>query len=490
MPPADGICGYVHDSGWGKDSCCVRPRWNDHERCLWHADTPGKPAPEIAAALDDLAGAGYGASRDTERLDGAVLRGTQFGAISFDGCHLADADFTGSSVPWGGYPELEMPWAPYTDRAIRGPSFRDADLRGSDFSDSDFPESDFAGADLRGAKFHRAGLADAALPAVNARAAQFTEGFLRGVDFEGATLLDAVFTDVRMSGANLVGADAERATFIRTDLLETDLRGAALYAAVLSDIRLDDGTQFGDRCVYDFANDDPLPDRDTEDAIAQGYKRAPFKKASWTYRRLETVCRRNSLLDDARRFYVRGKDVRRKWYWYRIGLPAGLYALTWRVKTRLARSPGTFPLDEVSSVSSIPDPPAPSARPGPPRPTGRPTPDAPRPAIAWRWFRSASTGVVTRYGDDPIRLLWVAAVTAIGFAGVYAAVRARSLARLVADPGPYLEEGLALSLMAFAQRADPAAVEPILSTPYHAQMLLGYLFLALLVFILGRRATW
>lgn len=308
-----GRCGYTHDSGWGKDHCCLRETAEGHDYCIWHADVEGKPTEAIRSALHQLDSLDK-TQRSIERLDGAILRGVKFdGTISFKDCRLTGADFRESSLQWSDYPGLEMPWEPYSEVGVEGPDFSNADLRGSDFSNADLPQSKFCDTDLRGANFDTAGLANAKFDGANFQSSIFENAYLGWAKMCNTVLAEANFTDARFSNADLTGAFAERTIFHRADFSGATLDGASLYGAVLSDIRLNNGTNFGEYCTYD-----PLsqhyPPRIPEDALIRGYESANHEKAAWLYRRLKVLHEDNSMSDRASSFHVFEKETTRRAY--------------------------------------------------------------------------------------------------------------------------------------------------------------------------------
>ena len=135
---------------------CDRPVWEDHDRCIWHAQVDEKPK----SALEDT----DPASQDN--LDGAYLRGTSLGEVDwFVGTSLIGANFTGANV--------------------RGADFRDADMTLATLTDVSAISADFTGANLEGAIFTNA-------------------------DMRLATLMDtrlheAVLTDMHIGGGTEIG---------------------------------------------------------------------------------------------------------------------------------------------------------------------------------------------------------------------------------------------------------------------------------------------
>lgn len=152
---------------------------------------------------------------------------------------------------------------------------------------------------------------------------------LDGIDwFEGCSLIGAEFTAVDLYEASLVGADLREATLenvdarksdlrwvnledasIRScDLRFADLRHARLDQTVLANTRIGPGTTFGDEVVYE----EELEDVDA-DADERYQSRA--QAAIWAYREIHDIHEKNALPYEARRYYLKEKDVRRRLAW-------------------------------------------------------------------------------------------------------------------------------------------------------------------------------
>jgi voltage-gated potassium channel Kch len=151
-------CGYTYSmstlSGEGAGAVtCWRPTWNDHGRCIWHANVGEKPSAEFEAA----------ASEGHERLDGAIIPEVE----------LRDADWFEESVLIG---------ATFTDADLRGASFVGADLREASFDHVDAREADFADANFEGAS-----ISDSDLRAVSLVDARFDQAVISNVRIDRQT---------------------------------------------------------------------------------------------------------------------------------------------------------------------------------------------------------------------------------------------------------------------------------------------------------------
>lgn len=226
----DGRCGYTYTQSTlsGRTASpvsCWRPTWNDHERCVWHADEEEKPVEAIAAVASD----------EPERLDGAILTGLELSEVDwFEGSRLVGAQLEGVD--------------------LRGTSLRGADLREATLDRVDARQADFTGANFEGASI--------------------TESDLRAVSFVDARFDQAVFEDVRVDR-------------------RTDFGGESVYERELAE---------GEQA------DENVDEEESYLLTAEA--------AIWSYRETQELYRENALPLEARNYYHREKDMRRRITWH------------------------------------------------------------------------------------------------------------------------------------------------------------------------------
>ncbi|WP_410608390.1 phospholipase effector Tle1 domain-containing protein [Amycolatopsis sp. lyj-109] len=179
----------------------------------YQPDLPGRPAPDIQAALTVLCqhGARNGHVPDLRDLYlvHADLSGAQLTGADLRGACLDHADFRGANL---------------TAADLRDTSLRFADLGGARLDQARLDRSDLTDATLRRAELNSARLPDAVLERADLEHAQ-----ARSANLQAATLTGAKLWAAALPGANLVGADLDRA-----DLRHANLEGANLYQATLS----------------------------------------------------------------------------------------------------------------------------------------------------------------------------------------------------------------------------------------------------------------
>jgi hypothetical protein len=138
------------------DESCGRPVWEDHDRCVWHAEVDGKTADDLAEA--DPAG--------EDDLSEAYLR---------------EASLVGDD------------W------------FVDTSLVGADFTGAKLDRAEFAGADLTLATLTDVSAIETDLSEANLEGAILTNADLRRATLEDARLSGAVLTDVHISKETVLG---------------------------------------------------------------------------------------------------------------------------------------------------------------------------------------------------------------------------------------------------------------------------------------------
>jgi len=361
---------------------------------------------------------------------------------------------------------------------------------GADFREAVFEsEARFTDATLTDAEFDRATFAapaefsEATLADTSFREATFTDDatfhcqFETGADFTDAalahgftltqatiedplTLTRADLTDARLTGVDLTEAAVEQALLSRATLFGTDLRGASLSGAVISDVRIDDETQFlgqpGDArtdstyrlrrisaipvCVYD-----PLyPGTDTD-----------ISKAKSFYHSIEELSGRSARPQLQAHCSVRRKDLERRQY---------------------KQAAKRFPIGERKLVAGF------------------------------RYSQQTIARAIMLYGESPWRIILTGAVIIGVFSGLYAATSGvnvrpipstHSFALLsgwdsaVSAPVEILLANLYFSVVTFTTLGygdiTPAGPESQLLAGLES--LLGASLIALLVFVLGRRAA-
>ncbi|WP_227357293.1 pentapeptide repeat-containing protein [Haladaptatus salinisoli] len=366
--------------------CCWRPKWEDFDRCIWHAETYDKSVDQIAQARDDEADIARpnkrtlykGPDSDTFdttidiRLDGAYLRRLELGdEVPLGGCVLIGADLGGSSIG-----DCYCAQTVFFGARLTRATFTDTNLSGAQFQISDLVESEFNGVRMVHGNLSYSAVNNAIFSDVSfgAKDVNFLHGDARNVEFRdsvvnscfsGSPLQGASFQDVSLSSSNINNCDLEKSEFIRCNLANVDFRGSDLYQAQFRENQLDDETDFGERCSYEAVSDwnvenhatkyykqseliKDISQRDWKSKLWLSIRRlknrskrdsVELSKAIYTYRAIQRILQDNYLLEDVSTYFVREQNVRRKiayseghyWQWMKLVIHRGVsnYGESW-----------------------------------------------------------------------------------------------------------------------------------------------------------------
>ncbi|SFR65590.1 pentapeptide repeat-containing protein [Halogeometricum limi] len=429
--------------------------------------------------------------------DGEVsFSGAEFtgdGDVLFSGAEFTgdgDVSFSGAEFTGGG--DVSFSGAEFTGDAIvlfNGAeftcdgevSFSEVDFTGDGivlFSRAEFTgDGDvwFDGAEFTGTVSFR----DSSLGnSVSFADAQFAECELEISSMADMDLHLADFTNVQLQNVDFSGANLEQAIFSRSNLYNTNFSGAKLNGAVFGDAQINQGTDFGEdvdfRVPYDpefeRATDDSAsgtgrltrvvsrylpsqpnwPDENVGDDANSDTdeEESRLLKAARTYHTLEKIGRNNSLPELQRIGFIRRQEMH-----------------------RLRQA------EEASTADSL------------------------GATLSWwgKWIRSTAARLTLLYGESPWRVIGASLFVILSFGmsyplgGFRAAsgnntelIRATSFGEWLT----MLPDGIYFSMLTFTTLGfgdfQPAGWGKLLAT---SETALGATLLALLVFVLGRRAA-
>lgn len=158
----------------------------------------------------------------------------------------------------------------------------------------------------------------ASIPAIDLRGVDaFQRCSLIGASLDSTVIRESTFCGADLREARFDNVDARRADFSRTNLsgaavYETDFRGTDFSdvrfdQAILSNTRVNRETNFGQTTEYE---------RELQAADSQKAYRKEAEAAVWTYREIHLLFVENALPLEARQFYYREKDTRRRLAWH------------------------------------------------------------------------------------------------------------------------------------------------------------------------------
>ena len=216
---------------------CWRKTWNGADSCIWHAEESNKPTDELVDAR----------LHRSERIDEAYLPQITVGSdIDFKDCTLWQARFNSS----------RLSNANFAGCYLRSANFDGARINRAHFMDCYANRATFRNIEARGSDFTNASLVHADLSTERR-----VRGGLVSANFEGADLFDATFrntylqqadfTDSRLTHVVFVDAVPEQADFDGADIRDADFTHCKLDGAYFADARISTNTKFGDMVAYE-----------------------------------------------------------------------------------------------------------------------------------------------------------------------------------------------------------------------------------------------
>ena len=144
--------------------------------------------------------------------------------------------------------------------------------------------------------------------------AEFTNADLREVSFEGADLREASFDNVDARGGDFSRANIEGGSITSSDFRSVSLVDVRFDQAVLSNVRLNRQTDFGGESVYE--RELSQGERADENAQNEESYLLTAQAAIWSYREIQELYRENAIPFEARRYYYKEKNMRRRVAWH------------------------------------------------------------------------------------------------------------------------------------------------------------------------------
>lgn len=464
-------------TGSNRIAVCRRETAAESDRCRWHTEGVGTYAREFPepdhggpVVLDGAELSGF-ELREKRSVTGLRMRFATLieadlkradlpeAILSF--ANLSEADLGKTDLSEADLSRVNLSRADFSEADLSEADLRRADLSDATLSGADLPGVNFtiatlAGADLSGADLPEVNLAAADLPEVN-----LSRTDLSGANFSGANLSSAHIPRANLSGASLSRADLQEADLFNADFSEADLsaadlsraniddtdmteirarnatlRNATLERTDLSRANLFDADLTGTELYGAILSDIRLNDAtefgnhyiDEDDSV---------ERATWTLRQIEQISRESALPEQVTEAVVERKTRRRRHHW-----------------------------TEGNYLS---------------------------------WLRNAGFGLLTKYGESPGRVVGLSIGTILVSAGLFQHTGIRdttsggeviSFALQNTTAANLVGKSLYLSTVTFTTVGygdlQPVGVGQLVAT---VESFLGALLMALLVFVLGRRAT-
>lgn len=230
-----------------------------------------------------------------------------------DVLHLVDSDFVDSNCSNVDPAYTVAPRATFDSAVAAYPGEKNAD-----FSHGYFPNTDFTKAELTGVNFAQSELTEASL----------TEADLEGAKFERANLSEASFIAADCENSSFKNTVLARASLENADLIQANLTGSYLFGTQLNGAMINSQTQLveagsiGDasvnhRCRYDtdVPPDGPYQstniDKDKFEIKEESPRTIQFRRARSSYRRLEELARQNGFPSLQSTMFKRRQEMRR-----------------------------------------------------------------------------------------------------------------------------------------------------------------------------------
>ncbi|MGZ0747570.1 pentapeptide repeat-containing protein [Haloparvum sp. AD34] len=458
----------------GAEYTCCRDIWKNG-RCVWHARENGKDRMFLHRARQPPKDTKVRAPQHRfERLDGVYLKGADLRGIHLSNCtltgawlqdaDLSDSDLHGadlSNTLWGGVSARNANLGNASLTNIRAGSdendFSDAYLVGADFSDSRFPHSNFSGATLTGAKMQNANISDC----------DFSEASVGGANLVCSLMNSSDLTDADFPNSDLTEASLEGCNLTRADFRDACLKDSKLYKATLAGMNINRSTELGNKCYYETTQNDTTAD-DTP----------PLEKAVWIYHAYRELTRENGFPSEARHFYIREKDVLRQRTWQRTLLYQGCHSYVPECIQRIGSRVASIPSKILRGLYGFS-----------------------RRIINLPLYKSLSYEISrrsTRYGESPWRVVTISILFIIVSAILYplsGIQRSQGTSTITYSSDmpitQVMVESLYFSSVTFTTLSygnfQPVGWGRGLAM---IESFTGALLMALLVFVLARRATW
>lgn len=466
-------------------SCCARKSIERSEYCAWHSKNQTVSRSDLIRSRGPPGEFIIGASLSGMSLKGINLSNLNFIGGDFEDINFRNAELHGCNLPFATFSSCrfdsanlnnaDLSWSFFNGGFFWGATVTSANLERTllfgtsiykaEFSGSDFTSADLIGVDASNTKFINCDFAfvdvdiDERLQYVrpldeknieDSRSefkdadfsnSAFVDATLTGVDFEGAKLSNTVLTDSRVNESNLRLAELSG-----TDLRNVNLTDSTFYDASVDNISINDSTQLDSRFVEERRAD---KSKSRSEAIEL------YKQAVGAYRIWMSKMRERGKISEARHYYFREREVRRKRTWLQTEKAVHRF------------------LEEDMGSSEIKD-------------------------IINKLFHSMLYSVSRRifgYGEKLTNVVVWSTILICSYSIFYATIGKLSTSGDVfTGVGIFnaVLRSLYFSVVTFTTLGygDISPASSLTAIAAMTEAVLGAIFVALFVFVLGRRATW
>lgn len=329
------VIGVIDDQRILEHSCS-REAEDGTDLCIWHSERKDKTTDELKEALSE-----NGETVCEPYLIDATLENLDFSEYTilwgrFESSNITQVDLSFTTLCLSNFDDASLQGVNFTGTNLSGTRFVDTTFKkpssgnqSTTFSDSNCAGTNFIDADFNtspifeGTQFDRStqlcrNLIDAKLNNADLSETEFTNLTLTGANLKEANLssadIEADFTNADLSNIYAFDADISNSKLERTvldgaNLQSTDLQGAKIHSAVISDATIDHDTKFDSISPYEEA---------AKEEQNLDSKMEHINRAIWSYNSLSRLSKENALSKQAQQYYIKEKDLRRKLNWLEL----------------------------------------------------------------------------------------------------------------------------------------------------------------------------
>lgn len=369
-------CRFTYDeNSQAKSNCCIREPWGEDGRCIWHSKTDtNKPIPKLQEALigshrfdnNPEVFPESDPSQSALLLDGAQIPGLDIGmlfrstgqtdiylrnanlkecfsefGISLSKFCLHRANLTGIEIE----PEyrsevsrLDLSKANLAEATINNIEFVDCNFKGASLGRTSLDNCVIINSNLSKIKIHYASKKEIPISARNTRFkyCNLTEAKLGNSDLTGSTFLDCSLENSDLSNCDVTGGSFRNSllklvNFSHSDLTRVGFQGANLELTNFAETYVD-GAKANQDTLFcgvksEYCLHDPRLQEEKQEIAANsdiGFDGPKFSVAGKTYRKFERICRDNVLPNRQSEMFINRQDVVRLRYLQRAKSETGL----------------------------------------------------------------------------------------------------------------------------------------------------------------------
>ena len=231
---------------------CTRQRWDTRAHCILHEPESKKPVDKLQELLSGAENRIDGLHLDCLTIGDSIdFRGMILYGSKFENVDATQADFRGSDLYKADFSESTLRSVRFddSDTNLERTLFKNTNCTDARFQKATLHHADFSDSNLNSAKFQHSDAAEALFHNTSLKQAIFIHTNLRSAEFVDSELYNAKCDASVLEGATLHGSDIRGGSFIESDLYKVDFRSVVA----------DNNTNFGTRLVREF-----LSDRDSE----------------------------------------------------------------------------------------------------------------------------------------------------------------------------------------------------------------------------------